>query len=266
MVNDEPIDVHYQEAPWPIHLDWVGVRKLKISVPLDLFEKNECKDYIASIDIFTDLPSNMRGSNLSRSVKVLMDELVLCRAPWSLLEKLTERVLEVHEYSSKALVNLELPAVINDDNFVFRFSINRDRKGNTHYIFNVSTTGITACPSALAVSLYRISQKITHMQRALIEVVITSNQRIPYVEILGLVKTVFSGNLKALLSRADESFLVEKVFENPLFTEDLARKTLNFVSERLKQIMPKDTCVKVKARSFESIHNFDIQVVGDVCW
>ena len=263
---DEPIDVHYEKAPWPIHLDWVGIRKMKVSMPLDLFEENKCKEYIASIDIYTDLPTSMRGSNLSRSVKVLVDESVSCKKPWDLLERLTEKVLAVHEYSSKALVTLEVPVVINDDSFVFRFGLNKDRKKRTRYLLSLSTTGITACPSALAVSLHRANQKITHMQRAIIEVSITSNQPINYMEIPGLVKSVFSGNLKSLLSRTEESFLVEKVFENPLFTEDLARKTISYLSEHLKQIMPRDTCVEVKARSFESIHNFDIQVMGRICW
>lgn len=263
---DKIIDIHYQNPEWPIDLDHVGCSSFSLTLPLKLFDESECKDHIVSIDIFTNLPKSMRGSNLSRSIKSLFNIDNVCKNPWEFLNNLSREVLDIHEYSSQVKINLRVPIVTNNKNYSLKFSIKRLKTGNIRYVFGISMIGITACPSALAVSLQRINQKITHMQRAKLYLEVISSQPIEYRVIPDLLKDVFSGNPQAILGREDESLLIEKVFDKPLFTEDVARKALYVVSNYLRHKINSNTCIRVKARSYESIHNFDIVAGGSICW
>lgn len=261
------IDVHYQNPEWPISLGLVGLSGLALSLPLALFKGHgECKESLAIFDVYTDLPEHMRGSNISRSVRAILEAAKSCKDPWDLLRELSEMVLKAHEYSSRALIYLRVPSADIDGSFTLKFGLSASKGRELLYIFGVSTLGITACPSALAVSLQRSNRKITHMQRAKLEVLVKSSRPVEYEGLPSIVQKAFSGNLKALLGREDESALIEKAFDNPLFTEDLVRKTLNDVSEHLKPLAPHGVCVSVRARSFESIHNFDIIASGEACW
>jgi len=265
-VASRGVDVHYERPAWPHDLEWVGLAKLRVPVALRLSGGGECREYEAEVEIYTDLPRSMRGSNISRSVRALFSIAGECLEPWEALEALSDAVLKAHEYSSRARVGLGISVMGLESEYRAKFAVTRAGGNALSYRVVLSARGITACPSALAVSLWRANEKMTHLQRALIRATVVSSSRIPYAQLASLLRGSFSANLRAALKRDEESALVEEAFRNPLFTEDVARKALSMLSDYLKPQLPRGTCVSVFVRSLESIHSFDIVSEGRICW
>jgi len=68
-------------------------------------------------------------------------------------------------------------------------------------------------------------------------------------EIIQMIEECASCDLYSILKRADEKFVTEKAYQNPMFAEDVVRE----VSKRMK----KDrniTWFTVESENFESIH------------
>ncbi|WXG40190.1 MAG: GTP cyclohydrolase MptA [Candidatus Freyarchaeum deiterrae] len=155
-------DVQNQEALLPIGLDKVGligiVKRVKIT------RNNEEIILLPSISAFIDLPRNMRGIHMSRSIETIegIIEEISYRPVGSIesfCEKLVKMLLEKHDYASHASVIMESPLVLDvrsGETEVKRQKTYRvyakgmgERKNGeivTRTFLGVSGEGMTVCP------------------------------------------------------------------------------------------------------------------------
>jgi GTP cyclohydrolase-4 len=120
----------------------------------------------------------------------------------------------------------------------------------------ISVLGNTACPHALSVNKGK-----THIQRAvgILELETDFENEIALEEMVDVVEHSFSSKVYTLLKAEDESHIVNKMFENPLFVEDVCRNILALSSERFSNCFIHGKCI-----SHESIHRHDVYAEGSV--
>ncbi|MGQ9719807.1 MAG: GTP cyclohydrolase MptA [Candidatus Jordarchaeum sp.] len=155
-------DVQNQEALLPIGLDKVGlvgiVKRVKVTRDKDEFI------LLPSISAFIDLPQNMRGIHMSRSIETIegiIEEISYrpARSIEGFCEKLVKTLLEKHDYASHAEVTMESPLVLDirsEEEEVKRqktYSVyakgmgeRRDGKIITKIFLGVGCEGMTVCP------------------------------------------------------------------------------------------------------------------------
>lgn len=103
----------------------------------------------------------------------------------------------------------------------------------------------TLCPCSKEISKYG-----AHNQRGVVSVSLEFSKLIWFEDIINDVESCASAPIYSLLKRADERFLTEHAYENPMFVEDIVRCVAD--------ILKKNNNIKwfrVEAENFESIHN-----------
>jgi GTP cyclohydrolase I len=116
----------------------------------------------------------------------------------------------------------------------------------------------TVCPCSL-----EISETGAHNQRAEVYVRLTQRINDPrsiwLEDIIGTIEESTSSDVYSVLKRPDEKFVTEKMFRNPMFTEDVVREVVT----KLQRDIP-DACYRVWCESLESIHghNAHAEVIG----
>ncbi|MFP4001952.1 MAG: GTP cyclohydrolase MptA [Thermoplasmata archaeon] len=236
----------------------------------------------ATLDVYVDLPSDQKGSHMSRNVEVtgeLVDKTV--REPVVGLENLAatmcERLLEKHEYASYSEVD------INSDYFLERTSPKgKDslenyqimakgegyRDGEIHKYIGVEVIGWTTCPCAMEGVREKFKKTYPDISNELDEIpVITHNQRnnttlmvevpngkeVEVNDLIQIVEDSLSSPTHEILKREDEAEVVMQAHENPQFVEDVVRDILHKILEKYNDF-PDSTHVEVKSESEESIH------------
>lgn len=264
-----PPDVHYEVPSWPYSLSLVGLKDLKAVARIRLLS-GDCATLLVSMDAFTDLPASVRGSNMSRSAKTVLGSLEGCGDPWEVLEHIASTLLSIHEYATRAVVSLKLSLPDSAEqgiSYRLAFAVSRERGGAYRYVLKASTFGMTACPSALAVSRWAGGEGHTHTQRAVLIVKVECSSP-PRIDggFLEALKSSFSAVPKAYLTRDAEGKFVAEAFSSPMFTEDVTRKALHEVAGYMGRAGARGCCVKAIGRSYESVHPFDIVARGALCW
>ncbi|MEX2707139.1 MAG: GTP cyclohydrolase MptA [Candidatus Freyrarchaeum guaymaensis] len=167
MVEQLP-DVQNQEALLPIGLDEVGlvdiVKRVKITRNKEEFI------LLPSISAFIDLPRDMRGIHMSRSIETIegIIEETSYRPVQSIegfCEKLVRTLLEKHDYASHALVTMESPLVLDVRSgelevkrqktyrvYVKGIGERKNGKIHTRIFLGVSGEGMTVCPCGLEIT------------------------------------------------------------------------------------------------------------------
>ncbi|MEM3586350.1 MAG: GTP cyclohydrolase MptA [Candidatus Jordarchaeaceae archaeon] len=155
-------DVQNQEALLPIDLDEVGligiVKRVKIT------RDDEELVLLPSISAFIDLPRNMRGIHMSRSIETVESiiEEISYRPVGSIesfCEKIVRTLLEKHDYASCSSVAMESPLVLDvrggepevkrqKSYRVYVKGIGKRENGKifTRIFLGVSGEGMTVCP------------------------------------------------------------------------------------------------------------------------
>ncbi len=273
-------DVQNQRAEQRFKITRVGVTGVKKPVMV----RRSWGDVIlnATIDIYVDLPSDQKGSHMSRNVEVtgeVVDRTV--REPVRGLEDLTSQMchilLERHDYASYSEVDISAdyfrernspggkPSL---ENYKIYSRTEAYRNGLIRRYIGVTVLGLTACPCAMESvrSIYR--SKYTDMNELLDRIpVITHNQRnrsqvmievpkgkeVEVNDLIDIVESSLSSPTYEILKRKDEAKVVIRAHNNPKFVEDVVRDILAKVLARYSDF-PDDTHVEVRSESEESIH------------
>ncbi|MHB1661613.1 MAG: GTP cyclohydrolase, FolE2/MptA family [bacterium] len=103
----------------------------------------------------------------------------------------------------------------------------------------------TLCPCSKEISKYG-----AHNQRGVVSVSLEFSKLIWFEDIIKDVESCASSPIYSLLKRADERFLTEHAYENPMFVEDVVRCVAGILKKN-KNIK----WFRVEAENFESIHN-----------
>ncbi len=236
----------------------------------------------ATIDIYVDLPSDQKGSHMSRNVEVtgeIVDKTV--REPVEGLENLASHMcdilLEKHEYASYSEVDIKGDYFLEKkspkgrtslENYQIRAKAEGKRDDKTRKYIGVKVVGLNTCPCAMEGVREKFKEKydsvsdeldempvITHNQRneSTVMVEVPQGKEVEVNDLIGLVEDSLSSPTHEILKREDEAEVVMQAHENPKFVEDVVREILSKILERYDDF-PDSTHVEVKSESEESIH------------
>ncbi len=238
-------------------IDRVGISGLRTS--LKLRTKSGESSFSADVDLFIDLEDMRKGIHMSRLVESI-NEVVSnsSRRPKSTFEKLGLDVLNElkrrHKYSKGEIairttlfVRRHTPATNKPTDEPYDVTVKVISKDKEFFKnLRVKAIGNTLCPHSLETTKGK-----AHVQRAEVDlqIEVPVEEEIRLEELVDICEKSFSSPTYTVLKTTDEATLVEHMFQNPKFVEDVARdcfkqaKNLNFKG-----------LVKIRATSFESIH------------
>ena len=236
----------------------------------------------AEINVYVDLPSDQKGSHMSRNVEVtgeVVDKSV--REPVEGLENLTadmcEILLERHEYASYSEVEVSADYFLERnspegraslENYQIMAKAEAFRDGDMRKYIGVTATGLNACPCAMESVKKKYIERypeledclekvptITHNQRnkTTVMVEVPNDEKIEVNNLIDIIESSLSSSTHEILKREDEAEVVIKAHENPKFVEDVVRDILSKVLEEYDHF-PDSTHIDVKSESEESIH------------
>ncbi len=238
-------------------IDRVGISGLRTI--LKLSNAGGETQFAAEIDLFIDLPEDRKGIHMSRLVESINDVVSRSsRKPKTSFEKLGMDVLaelkKRHRYSKGEIaikttlfMSRHTPVTNKKTDEPYDVEIGVVSQGEKFYKnMRVKAIGNTLCPHSLETTHGK-----AHVQRAELDLLIEApiKEKIPLEELINICENSFSCPTYTVLKTVDEAAVVEEMFRNPKFVEDVTRdcfrqtKNLKFSGR-----------VKIRATSFESIH------------
>ena len=242
-------DVQSEKDERNISIEKVGVSSLRYPIRV-MDRQNGFQNTVALVDIFVDLPSDYRGTHMSRFVEVLNRH----RNNMSLSN--LEKILDDVKIELKARVShiiLRFPyfipkkaPVTNEESFMdYECAFIASKNEKFEFMLEVNVPVHLLCPCSKEISDFG-----AHNQRANVKVRIKMSKLVWIEEIVDLVEDSASAPLYALLKRPDEKYITEMAYTNPKFVEDIVRDVA-IALDNDKRI----TYYEVEAISYESIHN-----------
>ncbi len=262
-----------------------GVEKL-VEVP-----RPDKRPYIliASFDVFVDLPKWRKGADMSRNMEVvdeILEELVsdANRRVEDLCGDAAERLLEKHDYTSKAEVKMEAEFAIREQTPVSErptqstatilAGATATPDGTTEMV-GVRVTGMTVCPCSQGMMegharealhelgvgedevrefLQRVPQA-GHAQRghATLTVEYDGTPHVDFNHLIDVARDAMSARIYNLAKRPDEDHMTYRAHLNAKFVEDCVRSMARGVVETFTDLA-NDAVVTMKQSNDESIH------------
>ena len=258
-------DTQDQSPNIQLSLDEVGISDFRAQITVTRGTK--IYRYTTNISVVINLPANRKGVHMSRLIESISEILSkkARKEDFFSLEEMSIQVLkELNTRHSFEIGNI----VLNFDFFTPRITpvskktsmesyqgrLKTDyRHGKISHELSLGTFGSTACPHALANS----KNNRTHIQRAYGEVTLKGEtSEIPDMEIISkILDQSFSSPTYSLLKSEDEQWVINQMFDNPLFVEDVTRNLLEntastFINHKLE--------ISAKVTSLESIHKHNV--------
>ncbi|MHC1567826.1 MAG: GTP cyclohydrolase MptA [Candidatus Syntropharchaeia archaeon] len=284
-------DVQAKRPEIPINLTRVGATEVKKLVEVARSGKRPIV-LISTFEIFVDLPGEIRGANLSRNFEAI-DE-VLEEAISSpvyeiegLCSEVAKRLLERHEYASRAEVRMKSEYVIRRKTPITKMNCQevvnvfaeavaqRNEEILVRKMIGAEVIGMTACPCAQEIMRERAEEELkklgieqkkielileripiaTHNQRGRgsIFVEVADGYKVSLDRIIEIIEDSMSSKIFELLKRSDESYIIETSHRNPMFVEDCVRTMAKKIVEELRDL-PDDSIITIKQVNEESIH------------
>jgi GTP cyclohydrolase-4 len=256
-----------------------GVRK-----PVQVRRPSRDVTLNVTMDLFVDLPSNLKGSHMSRNLEAIgeiVDKSI--REPAKSLEDMACTIaadlLERHEYATRSEVDATADYFLERETplgrksleryeIMVRASARRNEAVATERCVGVKVVGMTACPCAMETVRHNLSDSdptyddyaerfptITHNQRNVTSLMIDvpPGRDVEADDLIEIVESSLSSPTYEMLKREDEAKVVERAHANPRFVEDVVRDILAMILKTYEDF-PDGVCVRVKSESEESIH------------
>ena len=261
------LETQDQKPKVELMLDEVGITDFRTQISITRGTK--IYRYTTNITVVINLPQSKKGVHMSRIIESIAEILSTKTGSYYSLEEMTIQVLE--ELNSRHPFHTG-SVVIEFEFFTPRFTPVSKRKSVENYRgrlctfwnrskvtheLSLGTYGSTACPHALE----KNKRKRTHIQRAFAEVCVKgSTNDIPDMEdISKILDGCFSAPSFSLLKSEDEQWVVDRMYENPLFVEDVTRNILKNMAEAFSK---QDLEISAKTISLESIHKHNVMSKG----
>ncbi len=246
-------------------LERVGIANLKTLVVTSWRGKRY--KFVPEIELTIDLCKKRRGAHMSRlveSISEIIEEEALM--PHKSLEELERRILdrlrEKHNYK-KGSISMVTDLVIEKSTPVTKKKTMETHKilievfkDNRKYkkTLQVEVLGNTLCPHAMEKSHGK-----SHIQRAkaILRIRTDYDKDIALEEMVDVVEKSFPSEVYTLLKIEDERYVVNKMFKNPMFVEDVTRSILKNAKNRFKNCR-----IWVRVTSEESIHRHNVVAEG----
>lgn len=247
--NADMPDIQNQTDTRKVSIDKVGVKN--VCYPIIVSDrKNKIQHTIANIDIFVELPHHYRGTHMSRFIEILNhyhQENLIDNLP-SLLSEIKKSLK-----ADAAFIDIRFPYFIQKKAPVSRIASYQSYDCFFHaslaeeydFLIGATVPVTTLCPCSKEISAYG-----AHNQRSEVTLQVSYGDFVWLEEIITWVEQSVSCEIYPLLKRADEKFVTEKAYENPMFVEDIVRE--------LTLILQSDSRIRffqIESENFESIHN-----------
>jgi GTP cyclohydrolase IB len=228
----------------------VGVKGLRH--PIEVLDKaHQRQSTVATLALSVDLPHQFKGTHMSRFVEVLNahGRLIHVENIPDILRELQRKLA-----ADSAHLEMEFPFFLEKKapvtgatglmDYVVKFDAAMNGEDYSMRM-TVVVPVTTLCPCSKA-----ISARGAHNQRGYVSLAMEFSRTVWIEEAIALVEESASCELYSLLKRADEKFVTEKAYDNPVFVEDLVRGVAQrcLGDERILRF-------RVEAENMESIHN-----------
>lgn len=249
-------DVQGQPDTRGIAIDEVGIAGLRY--PIAVWDKTHAKqDTIAEISMAVALPSELKGTHMSRLVEILDEhcgELTPRTLP-TLLRDIHRR-LETNDARVTVAFPYFLPrsAPVTRATALMDYACQFEARLTAHgelFSLQVAVPVTSVCPCSKAISDYG-----AHNQRGIITIVVTSQigecefDQIWIEDLVALAEASASSPVYPLLKRSDERHVTMAGYDNPVFVEDMVRDVATAL-----RCDARVAAFTVQADNDESIHN-----------
>jgi len=246
-------DVQMEHSRTDIDIDKVGVKGVVYPIKV-LVKNNKNKDIfqttVANINMYVDLPSEFRGTHMSRFLEILnkfRGEITRRTLPKILKEMIETLNAGSSHMEVEFTYFIEKKAPVTGSNalmgYMCRFLCSCNQEED--FILEVKIPITTLCPCSR-----EISDRGAHNQRGVVTIGIRSTELIWIEDLIDMVEACGSSTVYSILKREDEKFITEQAYDNPRFVEDVTRD----VTKKLEEDN-NITWFSVEVESFESIHN-----------
>lgn len=243
-----------RRPPVTLAIDRVGVEGLK--VPIALRRNGSRREEVGTIDVKIKLDGRHRGVHMSRLVQAVYD--ATASDTFSSFEELGRRILRLlndsHpsvagevQIANSLVMKRKTPVTGKASLESYDISTKVIRSGSSfRKLLTVKVIGNTLCPHSLELSAGK-----AHAQRAEVQLGVLTDfyAKISHEGMITVCEQAFSSPTYSLVKTEDELFLVDKMYSNPKFVEDVARDCY-----RLLKMRGIDGEAHIRVSSYESIH------------
>ena len=239
-------------------IDRVGVSGLRTNLKLrNGVGAEEC--FLTEISLYIDLDTERKGIHMSRLVESINEviESGTQRIRTSFEElgsDILARLKQRHKHSNALIqfrttmfLRRHTPVTNKPTDEPYDVDVKIFSRGTKlTKSLGVKAIGNTLCPHSLETTGGK-----AHVQRAEIElsIEVPIKEKIPIEELIEICERSFSSPTYTVLKTVDEAYVVEDMFKNPKFVEDVARDCYR----QTKRLKFKGR-VKIRVSSHESIH------------
>jgi GTP cyclohydrolase-4 len=244
-------------------LERVGITNLRTLVKTG-FEGHMYK-FVPTFEVSIDLSKEKKGIHMSRLVESI-SEVVTSEAAYkhetfeNLERSIIEALAQKHPFD-RAEIGLETALVVEKKTPISKkdtmethdVSVKVIYDGKYTKVLKVSVIGNTACPHS------KENTDHPHIQRAVgeLEIICDYDNDIGLKEMIECVESSFSCEVYTLVKTDDENHMVNKIYDNPKFVEDVTREILDAAKKKFKNCK-----IRAKTVSQESIHRHDVIAEG----
>jgi len=244
------VDIQNLKDHRKIDIQKVGVKEIKYPV-IVLDKANGTQHVNATVNMYVNLPHRFKGTHMSRFVEILNE--FRGRININTFRKILQRIRErLNAESSHIEISfpyfIEKAAPVSKARSLMEYECSfcgeSNEEGND-FLVGIAVPVTTACPCSK-----EISDMGAHNQRSVVRVKLRFKKFFWIEDVIRLVEKSASSEIFSLLKRADEKYVTETAYQNPMFVEDVVRT----VAEKLNE-SENFTWYSVEAENMESIHN-----------
>ena len=249
---------------------------------------------MAEFEVFVDLPGWRKGADMSRNMEVIDETLEAALEepiyrPEDVCGVAAERLLERHDYTSQAIVQMEATYMTRDETP----ATERETQGTVDVIarstatddgtaeaIGVRVTGMTVCPCSQGMSETRAREELRsldvdrdtidafleavpqpgHSQRGHATLLVETDGTPPVDlhDLIDVARDAMSGRIYNLAKRPDEDAMTYDAHADAKFVEDCVRSMAEGVLDSFPHL-PDDATVTMRQVNDESIHQHNAQ-------
>jgi len=244
------VDIQNLKDHRNIDIQKVGVKGIKYPV-IVLDKANGTQHVNATVNMYVNLPHRFKGTHMSRFVEILNEyrgqinintfRKILCR----IKEKLNAESSHI-EIRFPYFIEKTAPVSKAKSLMEYECSFCGESNGERNdFLVGIAVPVTTACPCSK-----EISDMGAHNQRSVVRVQLRFKKFFWIEDVIRLVEESASSEIFSLLKRADEKYVTEMAYQNPMFVEDVVRTVAKKLNESSNF-----TWYSVEAENMESIHN-----------
>lgn len=254
-MNKTLADIQKSKACIERKIKKVGIRNVPTSVWFD------DKVHAANVSCYVSLKEQYKGIHMSRLVEAvyIYTPLRLCNVS-DLVLILQEFKVKNEEFSEEwyfkvgfsYLYKVQAPVSKRISYIDCNIKISSEQCNESFKWFvEIIVPYVSCCPCSKSISEYN-----AHNQRSEIGIKVQLMQGIDIVvlvkDIIEMIQDCASSPIYGVLKREDEKYVTEKMYENPVFVEDMVRKVADNIDKGL--LDKKISDYVLVAEHFESIH------------